>query len=55
MRTNNRFTTGQWGGLALLAIPLVMGATACAGDREEVEQTTVEPEGPALIMFYTDG
>lgn len=40
-------------GLLLLAVFLTIGATACT--RDEAEQALVEPEGPALVMFYTDG
>jgi hypothetical protein len=36
-----------------LVIFLVLGVTACT--RNEAEQAVIEPEGPALIMFYTDG
>jgi hypothetical protein len=39
--------------VVLLVIFLVLGVTACI--RNETEQAVIEPEGPALIMFYTDG
>ena len=36
-----------------LMVFLVLGLMACTGD--EAEQAVIEPKGPALIMFYTDG
>lgn len=36
-----------------LVLFLVMGGVACT--RDVTEQAAIEPEGPALIMFYTDG
>jgi hypothetical protein len=53
MRRNTAYTIGPLVGFLLLVIFLVMGGVACI--RDEAEQATVEPEGPALVMFYTDG
>jgi hypothetical protein len=53
MRRNTAYTTGPLVGFLLLVIFLMIGGVACI--RDEAEQATVEPEGPALVMFYTDG
>jgi hypothetical protein len=53
VKTNHVYTFSQWVLLLLLPTFLVMGAAACI--RDEAEKSVVEPEGPALIMFYTDG
>jgi hypothetical protein len=53
MRRNADYTTGPLVGFLLLVIFLMIGGVACI--RDEAEQAGVEPEGPALIMFYTDG
>jgi hypothetical protein len=53
MRTKAAYTTGPLVGFLLLVIFLVMGGVACI--RDEAEQAAIEPEGPALVMFYTDG
>jgi hypothetical protein len=43
----------QWTGLIFLATFLMAAAVACLPDRVETPELRVE--GPALIMFYTDG
>jgi hypothetical protein len=53
MRRNTAYTTGPLVGFLLLVIFLMIGGVACI--RDEAEQAAVEPEGPALVMFYTDG
>lgn len=41
----------RWRWLAILAI-LMAGLAACAA--EDTPQAPADPDGPALIMFYTD-
>lgn len=37
--------------LSLLLLPVLI---ACAGSAAEETQAPLQPEGPALVMFYTD-
>ena len=53
IRRNAAYATGPLVGFLLLVIFLVTGGVACT--RDEAEQAAIEPDGPALIMFYTDG
>lgn len=53
MKTNGMSIIGQRAGLFLLAILLGSGVAACARDGAEISRPEVD--GPALVMFYTDG
>lgn len=53
MKTNDIPGAGQRVRLFLLAILLVSGVAACA--RNQAEISGPEVDGPALVMFYTDG
>lgn len=43
----------QWGGLLLLAAALTPALVGCGGTA--ANEAAVAVEGPALVMFYTDG
>lgn len=53
MKTNSISIISQRVGLFLLALFLVWGVAACA--RDEAEISGPEVDGPALVMFYTNG
>ncbi len=42
-----------WLGIVALLL-LMFGTTACSAGDEEVEESALTVEGPALVMFYSD-